>query len=46
MNEDHNLAVGVEKLWDNFAVSSRPLEGDREDTLKRLNSFLEGLGYV
>jgi len=36
----------VENLWDKYAVSSRKLEQAREDTLKVLDGFLDGLGYL
>ena len=35
----------VENLWDKYAVSGRSLESQRAEALKRLNGFLEGLGY-
>jgi type I restriction enzyme M protein len=44
--EKRNLTAGVEKLWDKYAVPSRELEQERSETLKTLNSFLEGLGYL
>ena len=44
--EKRQLIQGVEKLWDKYAVSSRELEAEREATLKTLNGFLEGLGYL
>jgi type I restriction enzyme M protein len=36
----------VEKLWDKYAVSSRELESERTKTLKELDGFLMGLGYL
>lgn len=36
----------VENLWDKYAVSSRELESWRAETLKTLDGFLEGLGYL
>jgi type I restriction enzyme M protein len=36
----------VEKLWDKYAVSSRELESERTKTLKELDGFLKGLGYL
>lgn len=44
--EKRSLIAGVEKLWDKYAVSSRELETQRADTLKTLNEFLRGLGYL
>ncbi len=40
------LIQSVELLWDNYAVSSRPLESDRTETLRTLDGFLKGLGYI
>lgn len=40
------LIALVEKLWDKYAVSSRELEAQREETLGELNEFLVKLGYV
>jgi type I restriction enzyme M protein len=36
----------VEKLWDKYAVSSRVLEEQREETLTTLNQYLDRLGYL
>jgi type I restriction enzyme M protein len=36
----------VENLWDKYAVSSRELESERSVTLKTLDGFLKGLGYL
>jgi type I restriction enzyme M protein len=36
----------VENLWDKYAVSSRELESERSETLKTLDGFLQGLGYI
>jgi len=33
-------------LWDKYAVSSRELESQRAETLKTLDGFLKGLGYL
>jgi type I restriction enzyme M protein len=44
--EKRALIAVVEKLWDKYAVSSRALEQARGDTLKVLDGFLEGLGYL
>jgi type I restriction enzyme M protein len=40
------LIALVEKLWDQYAVSSRELEAERAQTLGELNEFLVKLGYV
>jgi type I restriction enzyme M protein len=44
--EKRGLIAGVENLWDKYAVSSRELENQRADTLKTLDGFLKGLGYL
>jgi type I restriction enzyme M protein len=44
--EKRGLIAGVEKLWDKYAVSSRQLEQERAETLKTLDGFLKGLGYL
>ena len=44
--EKRALIQGVENLWNKYAVSSRKLEQQREETLGQLNGFLEGLGYL
>jgi len=44
--EKRDLIAAVENLWDKYAVSSRQLEHDRSKTLKTLDGFLSGLGYV
>jgi type I restriction enzyme M protein len=44
--EKRALIKAVENLWDKYAVSNQLLEKHREDTLKELNVFLEGLGYL
>ena len=44
--EKRALIQGVENLWNKYAVSSRELEQQRENTLSELNGFLEGLGYL
>jgi len=41
-----SLIAIVENLWDQYAVSSRELEADREETLTELNDFLVKLGYL
>ncbi len=44
--EKRALIQGIENLWNKYAVSSRELEQQRENTLSELNGFLEGLGYL
>ena len=44
--EKRGLVQVVEKLWDKYAVSSRELESERSETLKELDGFLNGLGYL
>ena len=47
LNAEKRLLVqGVENLWEKYAVSSNELESEREETLKTLHGFLEGLGYL
>jgi type I restriction enzyme M protein len=41
-----SLIAVIENLWDKYAVSSRELEADREETLTELNDFLVKLGYL
>jgi type I restriction enzyme M protein len=41
-----HLIQSVENLWDKYAVSSRALESERTETLKALDGFLTGLGYL
>ena len=43
--EKRSLVLGVEKLWDKYAVSSRELGAERDATLKRLDGYLQALGY-
>ena len=43
--EMRQLISGVENLWDKYAVSSRKMESEREETLRVLNGFVSGLGY-
>ncbi|RZN34414.1 MAG: hypothetical protein EF813_09930 [Methanosarcinales archaeon] len=46
-NTEKRVLIGiVENLWDKYAVSSRELEAEREKTLKELNGFTSGLGYL
>jgi len=44
--EKRRLIAVVENLWDKYAVSSRELETERTETLKTLDGFLKGLGYL
>ncbi len=44
--EKRSLVLGVENLWDKYAVSSRELEAERNAALGELNEFLSGLGYL
>ncbi len=44
--EKRGLIHVVEKLWDKYAVPSRELESERSETLKVLDGFLSGLGYL
>jgi type I restriction system adenine methylase (hsdM) len=41
-----SLIALVEKLWDKYAVSSRELEAQREETLAELNEYFSKLGYL
>ena len=43
--EKRRLVLGIENLWDKYAVSSRELEAERHATLKQLDGFLSALGY-
>ena len=43
--EKRRLVLGIENLWDKYAVSSRELEAERDATLKTLDGYLQGLGY-
>ena len=44
--EKRGLFAVVQNLWDKYAVSSRELEAERAQTLKTLDRFLKGLGYL
>lgn len=44
--EKRGVVKVVEKLWDKYAVSSRELEIEQNKTLKTLDGFLRGLGYL
>ena len=43
--EKRGLVLGVENLWEKYAVSSRELEAERDATLKTLDGYLQDLGY-
>jgi len=44
--EKRGLVQVVENIWDKYAVSSRELESERTETLKKLDGFLNGLEYL
>lgn len=44
--EKRRLVQVIENLWDKYAVSSRTLACERTQTLKVLDGFLVGLGYL
>ena len=44
--EKRSLMLGIENLWDKYAVSNRELETERDATMKTLDGFLQGLGYL
>lgn len=44
--EKRRLVQIVENFWDKYAISSHELESERSRTLKTLDSFLSGLGYL
>ena len=44
--EKRELIQVVENLWDKYAVSSSELESERNETIKELDEFLKGLGYL
>ena len=44
--EKRRLIQVVENLWDKYAVSRRALESEGTETLKALDGFLNGLGYL
>ena len=43
--EKRSLVLGIENLWDKYAVSSRELEARRDATMKTLDLFMEKLDY-
>jgi len=47
LNAEKRLLVqAIENLWKKYSVSSQGLEAVREATLKNLDGFLYGLGYL
>ena len=44
--EKRGLVLGIENLWDKYAVSSQELEAERDATLRTLDGFLQELGYL
>lgn len=44
--EKRALIQGIENLWNKYAINSKQLEQEREETLEALNGFLSGLGYL
>jgi type I restriction enzyme M protein len=44
--EKRRLFSAVENLWDKYALSSRDLERERNKTLKAIDGFLSGMGYL
>ena len=44
--EKRSLVLGVENLWDKYAVSSRELEAERDATMKTLDELLAKLDYL
>jgi type I restriction enzyme M protein len=44
--EKRRLFAVAENLWDKYAVSRRELEAERAETLKTLDGFLKGIGYL
>ena len=43
--EKRSLVLGIENLWEKYAVSSRELEAERDATMKTLDLFMEKLDY-
>ena len=43
--EKRGLIHVVENLWDKYIVSNRELANERNETIKTLDGFLNGLGY-
>jgi type I restriction enzyme M protein len=44
--EKRQLITALENLWSKYAVSSKALEDERSKTLKTLDAFMAGLGYL
>jgi type I restriction enzyme M protein len=47
LNAENRILIRIiENLWDKYSVSSRALESGRTETVKALQGFLDGLGYL
>ena len=47
LNAEKRLLIQiVENLWNKYAVSSHQIEKERAETLKTLDEFLKGIGYL
>lgn len=44
--EKRQLVAALENLWNKYAVSGQALEDERSKTLKTLDTFMAGLGYL
>ena len=44
--EKRGLIKVVANLWDKYTLSNRDLESQQNDTIKTLDGFLDGLGYL
>ena len=44
--EMRRLISGVENLWSKYAISAHRMDVKRKETLRALNGFLGGLGYL
>lgn len=44
--EKRNLILALENLWDKYAISNQELEKRRNKTIKELDKYLKGLGYL
>lgn len=45
-SEKRKLIASIEKLWDKYALPAQTLETNRQNSLKRLNSYLKELKYL
>jgi type I restriction enzyme M protein len=45
-SEKRQMIAALENLWNKYAVSSKALEDERSKTLKTLDAFMAGLGYL